>query len=527
MHTRHNAAALVLLGALAFAQTDPDAVNGRRLRADLLYLCSTKMQGRLSLSPGADAAARYIAAEFKKAGLAPAAGASYLQQFPLVAYEPNRDHTELTLIRNGRRIVLHSGTDFRGGFWREEAIAAPLAFAGYGITAPEYGYDDYAGVEARGKIVLVFDHEPQETDPHSIFNGTGHTRHASSRVKLENARRHGAIALLLASEPVRKHAGTFTSAPRVSGAKSLRATAPRQAIEEDSIPLFQISDSAAVDLLQASGRTPAELQQSIDRDLHPASRLLADTRVELKTAASNLRHGQSANVVGLLEGKDPALRHETVLLTAHYDHLGAQNGHFYPGANDNASGSVGVMELARLSSRHLPRPKRSLLFVIFGSEEEGLLGSYYYVAHPLRPLATTRAVINLDMIARDEAHIPQSQSVVEIPADTRNEINLVGGFYSPDLRAAVENANQHTDLDLSTKFDRDHDLNALFRCDHFPFLLHDVPAIWLFGGWHPGYHEPSDTIDQLNFSKLEKVVRLAWWTAHQIAEAAAPPQFHP
>ena len=524
--------ALAAVLSLATAQTSSDAVNPRRLRRDLQFFCSEKMAGRLSLSPEADRAAAYIAGEFHKAGLTPAAGSSYLQAFPLVAYEPDRTRTAVLVVRGGQRTELRFGNDFRGGYWRELSIAAPLIFAGYGITAPEYGYDDYAAIDVRGKVVLVFDHEPQETDPHSVFNGTGHTRHATSHEKLENARRHGAVALMVASEPLRKHAGLLTagqggqsSAPGAE--KSLRASAPRQAIEEDSIPLFQLSDQAAADLLQASGRTAAELQQTIDRELHPVSMPLPGTAVELKTAASGLRRGQSSNVVGLLAGSDPKLRDETVLVTAHYDHLGVQNGHLYAGANDNASGSVAVMELARLFAGKADRPRRSLLFVVFGSEEEGLLGSYYYVAHPLRALAGTRAVINLDMIARDEAHIPQSQGVVDIPADTRNELNLVGTFYSSDLRTAIEKANSETGFDLSTKFDRDHDLNALFRCDHFPFLLHDVPAVWLFGGWHPGYHEPSDTIENLDFPKLEKVARLAYLTARSLANTDEATRFKP
>jgi hypothetical protein len=507
-----------LVCALALAQGDP-AIDARRLRADLDYLCSPKLAGRLSLSPGAEQAARYIAEEFRKAGLA-----ASLQQFPLAAYSPDRNGTKLAVIRDGGRTELRAGRDYRGGFWRELSIKAPLVFAGYGITAPEYHYDDYATIDARGKVVLVFDHEPQETDAHSIFNGGGHTRYANSRVKLENARRHGAVALLVVSEPLRKHAGALDARPRVSGGQALRATAPRQAIEEDSIPLVQLSDHAAADALGPSGRTPADLQRAIDSDLKPASMSVPDTIIELRTAPADLRRGQSANVAGLLEGSDPALRGETIMITAHYDHLGVQNGHLYPGANDNASGTVAVMELARVFAGG-ERPRRSLLFVVFGSEEEGLLGSYYYAAHPLRPLETTRAVLNLDMIARDEEHIPQSRGVVEIPRDTRNAINLVGVFYSPDLEAAIRRANAGTGLEISTKFDRDHDLNVLFRCDHFPFLLHDVPAAWIFGGFHPGYHEPTDTVDRLNFAKLHKVVRLAGEVARSLANSEHPPRF--
>jgi Peptidase family M28/PA domain len=517
---------LAVLCSLALAQSAPDAVSVRRLRADVEFLSSNPLEGRVSLGRGADVAALYIAAEFQSVGLAPGAGTEFLQQFPLIAYEPDRKATRLRVARNGKTVELQEGQDFRGGYWLETKISAPLVFAGYGITAPEYGYDDYAGIDARGKVVLIFDHEPRETDPKSVFNGGGHTRHANSRVKVENARRHGAVAVLLASEPLRKHAGPFDAAAQAASGQPLRANAPRQAIQEDSIPLIQLSDRAAAELLGPVGKTPAELQADIDRNLRPASTPLSNTVVELRTVAANSRRGQSANVVGLLEGSDPALRGETVLITAHYDHLGVQNGHLYPGANDNASGTAGVMELARLFTAST-RPRRSLLFVVFGSEEEGLLGSYYYVAHPLRPLGTTRAVLNLDMIARDEAHIPQSRGVVEIPADTTNEINLVGVFYSPDLRAAILKANERIGLEVSDKFDRDHDLNALFRCDHFPFLLHDVPAAWFFGGWHPGYHEPSDTIEKLNFSKFEKVLRLAYWSARSIADSDTTPRFQP
>jgi Zn-dependent M28 family amino/carboxypeptidase len=495
------------------------------MQADLRYLCSERLQGRASLAPGAELAASYIASAFEKAGLAPAApNRSFMQRFPLVAL-PKTSRATLTLIRAGAHTEFRPGSDYRTSLWQALHVSAAVAFVGYGISAPEYGYDDYAGIDVAGKVVLVFDHEPQETDPRSVFNGTGHTRYANSHVKSETAKRHGALALMIVSEPLRKHSGTFDATAVPAGKASLRASAPRQAADDSSIPVFSISDGTAVELLRTSGRTPAELQTAIDHSLKPASTVLPDTTVEFSSPAAEVQRGQSANVAGWLEGADPQLRRETIMITAHYDHLGVQNGRLYPGANDNASGSVAVMELARWFAGDARRTRRSLLFVVFGSEEEGLLGSYYYVANPLRPLATTRAVLNLDMIARDEAHIPQSQGVVEIPPDTRNQINVVGAFYSPELEAAIRKANQKTGFEISTKFDRDHDLNVLFRCDHFPFLLHDVPAVWVFGGFHPGYHEPSDTIDQLNFPKLEKVVRLAYESVKSLADAVSAPDF--
>jgi len=383
------------LPALASLLCQPSS----RLRADLDFLTSDALAGRLSLSPQAEIAARYIAADFQKSGLLPAASGSYLQEFPLIAYRTDPGSRRLVLTRKGASRAFRAGTDFTGSFYRDIDIQGPLVFAGYGITAPEYGYDDYAGLDAAGKIVLIFDHEPQEDDPQSVWNGTGHTLHAGRWTKLANARRHGAVGVLISSEPVRHHPGLL-EAPGANAGQPQRASAPPQSLDDpQQIPAFSIGDSALAELLSPTGHTPAELQQSIDAKLQPRSQALPDTVVEMRSANQEQHRGMSLNAVGLLEGSDPVLKSETVLLTAHYDHLGVQNGRVYRGANDNASGTVAVMELARMFAQSAPRPKRSLLFVVFGSEEEIMLGSFYYTAHPLRPLAGTRAVVNLDMIA--------------------------------------------------------------------------------------------------------------------------------
>ena len=497
------------------------AQSSARLRADLQFLTSDVLAGRLSLTPQADIAARYIAAEFARSGLQPASGASYLQEFPLVAYRPEASGRQLLLTRAGGTKAFRS-EDFAGGFFRDVDVKAAVVFCGYGITAPEYGYDDYAGIDVTGKVVLLFDHEPQEDRADSVFNGTGHTLHAGRWMKLRNARRHGAVGVLIAGEPLRHHRGPLEAGPKVPD----RGSAPPQTLDDsDQIPAFSIGDEALRELL--AGKPPAQLQEEIDAGLKPRSQMLPDTVVEMRAVTAEQRRGTSLNAVGLLEGGDPALKAETILITAHYDHLGVANGHVYPGANDNASGTVAVMELARLFAQSPARPKRSLLFVVFGSEEESMLGSFYYTAHPLRPLATTRAAINLDMIGRDEAVTPETEGVVRISADTSNEISLIGSFYSPELRALVQSENKSVGLTLGEKFDQDHRLNVLFRCDHLPFLIAGVPSVWFFGGFHPGYHEPSDTVEKLNFAKLEKVTLLAYRTARAAADAPVPPRFAP
>jgi hypothetical protein len=522
---------LVITGFLYLATALPQAGDvrpqSRRLRADLDFLTSAPLAGRVSMGPGAEITARYIAASFARAGLQPAARGSYLQEFPLIGYRADQSLLAMTLKRSGASRSFRPGTDLVGAFSRDVHVEAPVVFGGYGITAPEYGYDDYANIDAAGKVMVMFDHEPREDDPRSVFNGTGQTIHASRLTKIANARRHGAVAVLIASEPLRQHAGLVDASERkVDRGQPLRAAAPPQALDDiGQIPAFSISDDVLRELLSILNETPSDVQRSIDATLRPHSALLAGTTVELRNGNAEQRRGTSFNVAGLLEGSDPALKSETVLITAHHDHLGVQNGNLYAGANDDASGTAAVMELARLFTSSPDRPKRSLLFVVFGSEEQIMLGSFFYTAHPLRPLSGTRAVLNLDMIGRDEAHIPQSQGTLEIPADTSNLLNLVGTYYSADLLAAIERQNRAVGLTLDTKHEREHRLNTLFRCDHLPFLTAGIPAVWLFGGFHPGYHEPSDTVEKLNFPKMEKVVRLTYLVALAIANAPQGPRF--
>jgi Zn-dependent M28 family amino/carboxypeptidase len=200
------------------------------------------------------------------------------------------------------------------------------------------------------------------------------------------------------------------------------------------------------------------------------------------------------------------------------------------GADDNGSGSVGVVALAGAFAANakaksgLPT-KRSLLFVVFAAEERGLLGAFYLAAHPLRPLETTRAMINFDMIGRNETPSDQTQGLLEIPADTTNRLNLIGALYSPDYQRTVVEQNKQVGLVLDDRFDRESALNVFFRSDQFPFVLKNVPAFWWFTGFHPDYHHTTDTADKINYLKMAKILRLAYLSGYQFANQAVPPRF--
>jgi Zn-dependent M28 family amino/carboxypeptidase len=560
--------ALGLLLPVAFCQSAPvpwnesrgfAALNQTSLRADLAYIASDKLAGRMSLETGDDLAIAWIADEFAKAGLKPAAAdadgkPSFRQSFDLIEYRPDRAATSIEIVRknpNGERLTTTwSAPNAFGAFKHSMELTAPVVFAGFGITAPELGYDDYKGLDARGKIVLVFDHEPQEDDPQSIFNGTGNTRYATTRVKLLNAQAHGAVALVVVAEPNRKHPTNAERAARIGGSVTRAIPIPAQAIADDEvkIPAVLVLDAVAEQLLSNTNTTGSALQTEIDKYLKPQSREVPDTTMTLHLRNSSERRGVTSNVAGLLEGSDPALKAETIMITAHHDHDGnlpckaGQTGvnedgqptpagpdclQIWHGADDNGSGTVGVVNLARAFAANGARPKRSILFVVFASEERGLLGAYWMAAHPLRPLRTTRAQINFDMIGRDEQASPQTDGLIQIPADTTNRLNLIGALYSPDYDRVVKEENKRVGLVLDDRFDHESALNVFFRSDQFPFVLKNIPAFWWFTGFHPDYHHVTDTAEKIDYSKMNKILQLAYLSAWHFADNAETPEFVP
>ena len=525
------AAALLCAQPPARVETGYDSIRAANLKADLTFLSSDALEGRRSLERGSEVAIQWIASEFAKAGLKPGAGDSYLQTVPIIEFTADRNLTTLTVTHAGKSETLRGG-DVSSAFANEVSGAGSIVFAGFGISAPELNYDDYAGIDAKGKIVLVFNHEPQEADDNSVFNGKGNTRYTNNNYKLFNAQKHGAIALVTMADPGHQGPVRGVGAPAaVAGGgrgrgqqAAARPRIPTEALADGgpAIPLFTISPEAAERFFEFAGKKAADLRSGIDAKLVPASFEIPGTRVQFQTATSERRRANSYNVVGLLEGSDPALKAETVIFSGHFDHDGMGPAGIYHGADDNGSGTVGVVALAHAFAANPVKPKRSLLFIVFAAEERGLLGAYYYVSHPLRPLATTRVEINFDMIGRNEAADPRV--ITEISADTSNQLGLIGTHYSPDYRETVERQNKIVGLNLTYKWDQDAYNGVLFRSDQYPFLMHDIPGVWWFTGFHPDYHQITDTVEKINFEKMTKILKLAYLSGFEFGDAAAGPK---
>lgn len=523
------------------------------LRHDVSFLASDHLQGRMSMQPGDDLAVQWIVGQFAKANLDPIAVKAsgmpgYEQSFKIIEYRPDRANTAITLLRKGKPTEVWHAPEAFGAYKEPIDLTAPVVFAGFGITAPELKYDDYAGLDATGKIVLIFDHEPQEDNPQSVFYGTGNTRYATTRVKVLNAQQHGAVGVIIVAEPNRKHPTNAERAARIGGSITRSNPLPVQAIADDevTIPSITVNDDVAKALLATSDMLGSDLQTKIEATLTPQSRTLPDTTLTLHLRNLSANEGRISNVVGLLRGSDPRLRPETIIISAHHDHdgisdcpagtggvdqlgqtttAGADCKAIWHGADDNASGTAGVIALARAFAANGVKPKRSILFVVFAGEERGLLGAYWMAAHPLRPLQLTRAQINFDMIGRDEKASPQTDGLIKIPADTSNRLNLVGAEYSPDYARIVTDEDKSVGLVIDDRFDHENALNVLFRSDQFPFLLHNIPAMWWFTGFHPDYHHITDTAEKIDYAKMTKILQLAYLSAWRFGSDDGVPAF--
>jgi Zn-dependent M28 family amino/carboxypeptidase len=229
---------------------------------------------------------------------------------------------------------------------------------------------------------------------------------------------------------------------------------------------------------------------------------------------------QTRNVVGVLEGTDPKLKDEYVLVTGHYDHVGQKGPFIYHGADDNASACAAVMAIAE-AFRAAGPPKRSLMFLVFEAEEDGLLGAFHYVNNPVVPLANTVAVLNSDMIGRDEDD-PQWNTHAE---DNRNQVNVVGTLYNPDLRRVIDAQNRDIGLRLDYKTDSDDPEGWFARSDHYPFAVKGVPMVMFNTGEHPDYHTTNDTWDRINYPKIEKITKLIYLSAKDLANSQNRPKF--
>ena len=532
----------------------------QRMAETVKYLSSDELEGRGIGLPGLDKAADYIASEFAKLGLKTdlyddgpfqkfemTTGAKRGPNNSLAFVEPDGKRTELKLDEGFTPLAIGGAGKFD----------APLAFVGYGITAKDEGYDDYAGIDVKGKAVIILRHEPQQDNPHSKFNGDKHSAHAPFVRKVSNAYEHGAAAVLFVTDEfdIKKNAAQFEGRWQTAIDQLIEAEAKFKQIEKPSddqrskhretvgqlvaeiqkwqkefveagdpivsfegagdtgerreMPVVYCRRSVVDNILRtALGKDLATIEREIDKDLTPQSQALADWRVQGQADVS-WTQAEVKNVVAVLEGEG-LHADETIVIGAHYDHLGrggagsADPGskEIHNGADDNASGATALIEVARQIVAHGKLPRR-IVFIAFTGEETGLIGSARYVREPLFPLDKTVAMLNLDMVGRLDG----------------NKLIAYGTGTASEFDPLVDKLSKEHGFEVSKKPE------GFGPSDHSSFYSKKIPVLHYFTGTNSDYHRPSDDFDKLNIPGMRRVAQVTAATALALANAPEPPKY--
>ncbi len=477
-------------------------LDAKEYSGELGWFSADSRGGREPGTAGSIEAGDFAAGEFSKLGLKPLGDPidgepSYFQTFERGGRRGLLPGHCLTI--DGKSFAAGKEWSLLGGCSKVDLKDTEVVFAGYGITAPEFEYDDYEGIDAQDKIVLILRHEPQEKDTTSAWKGASGTRHSYFTTKIENAGKHGAKAVLFVNGPIHHDPDRDPL-----GDLSTRASS------NSKIPMIHVRGGLAKEILGHAGTSLADLQKKIDTTGKPASLEISGPRIDLHAEVGYL--AKARNVIGLLEGSDPVLKNEVLVIGAHYDHLGLgaygsrtpkRKGEVHNGADDNGSGSIGVIELAEAFVQADVRPRRSILFQLYDAEEKGLLGSRHYVSNPFFPLEKTVAMINLDMIA----HV------------TDKKCSIMGTGTAKEWEAILKEAEFESPVTWR------HSEGGFGGSDQSSFLSKKIPVLFFFSGIHKAYHTPDDDLENCNVTGAVDVLNVAFKTALIVANSNARPTF--
>lgn len=497
----------------AFAQ-DPVAqkyagqITPKLGKKHLKILASDKFEGRETGKPGAEKAANYIAKEFKKLGLIAPVNGSYFQDVPLseTVFEVSSLNANGTALSQGKDFV------FTGSGASNTITASDIVYIGYGIS--DVNYDDLKTIDIKGKVVILTSKgEPTTNGISAISKSATASDWSTNRTKrLQNVMSKGP-ALIIAVNP--DISSSLTGSRPASGRLSLKkpTAAPARAA---SPAIIYITPETAETFLKSSGKTYAALKASVDNSGQPQSQSLKSSVT--MNYGPDIKDVKSVNVLGYLEGSD--LKDEVLVFSAHYDHIGLTTDggkdKVNNGADDDGSGTTGVLEIARAyakAKKDGKGPRRSILFLLVTGEEKGLLGSEWYSLNPVFPMANTITDLNIDMIGRTGEEYKGS-------ADSANYCYLIGSDkLSTDLHKISENANAvYTKMKIDYKYNDPKDPERIYyRSDHYNFAKHGVPIVFYFNGVHEDYHRPGDEVSKINFDLLTKRTHLVFYTGWDLA----------
>lgn len=550
-----------------------ESITGKDGLTYLRFLSSDLLEGRETTTPGYQIAAEYAAGMFALWGIKPAGDParpaspgpgrgpspadapapqpsaperSYFQTIPFKEILEAESSANIEW-RKGLQAESRSfspDTDYTYFAGDNRTMSAPVVFVGYGIQEKSLNFDEYKNLDVKGKFVLMLTETPRRDDPESPFNkGDLKEKYYPSRMAMRGpmtispksrlAKDLGAVAVLMVeNSPQRGQdiARRTLDSRRVNDERPIIPGPRRRFVliqdtptPSDTIPTINISRGMANAILGYAGQTVDGLKEKIEKSMQPQPIILPGVGFTLKSTVKTQLTG-CRNVLGYIEGSDPVLKNEAIVIGAHLDHLGRRGDYIFNGADDNGSGSVGVMEITEAFARNPVKPKRSILFALWTGEEKGLLGSRYYVANPFFPLAKTAVCLNLDMISREMTaqnlqrmgrmmgeNIPQD---ILKKIDMKNFISLSYDANTPALADLLKANNQHVGLALNMRKSE----SAGGGSDHTPFAMNKVPWVFFIAAMTEDYHQPSDSLDKVSSQLMEKIMRLTYLTAFSLAD---------
>lgn len=498
-----------------------DAITSADLESYVSFLASPLLKGRMNGEPGLDIAQQYIASQAMLLGLKPVAGISYFQPYSIIKKSVDTEKSIISIIPEKNDIITikrpiyqiiptgPSDFDFEG----------EVLFAGYGLKQDKYGYNDFENIQTEGKILLVMNGAPSSEDGNKfLFEGVNWSSFMSIQVKLTALMFTRAKAVLFVTDPKSGHYSLEEQFPGISDElnSSMSLKGEKTGIFEfPGMPkMVFVHRSVADELLKGSGYTLEDLQKKIDTELKPHSFIIHDKKL-IFTEASVSEEKTLYNVTAYVEGIDPVLKDEYVIISGHVDHIGGSGERINTGADDDASGCAALLSIAEAFQSLEKKPLRSILFLWVSGEEIGLYGSQSYVNNPLVPLEKTIADLNMDMIGRVKG---VADTTDKTPMTGPASVFVITDNQSRELTAIADEADQGTILDFDYSLSgKNHPLQLFARSDHYNFVKKDIPVLFFTTGLHSDYHTPGDVIEKIDFNKMEEVAKTMFHIGYTIA----------
>jgi len=499
------------------------SINTHDLEMHMRFLASDELEGRDTGEPGLLVAARYLGVQADQLGLtAMDAENGFFQYYTIEEKSIDREKSQISILSTGEEIINRDPFYLMSGMKEEySSLKGEVVFAGYGITDEEYSYDDLENVDIARKIVLVMDGAPRNEDGSEYLFGENKYRGFSGlQAKLMGLFQLRPRAVLLVQNPKSGYLSIDEAIPGVSGFLGRSRTLKDSGSIHlgAGVKLAFVHRSVADQLLVPSGKNLADLQMEIDSSLESRSFALDGVSINLEMFLE-IKDLEVSNVFGTIEGSDPLLKDEMLIYVAHYDHVGTdENGKVFNGADDNASGTVALIEIAEAFMKERKRPARSIGILWVSAEEIGLFGSKYFSEHPMVPLENIVAVINLDMVSRTrsiEDDLSDREGLTIVGGDT---VKVIGGLQSKVLMDINKQSLEEMEMIGNYEFN---DLSKpgryFYRSDHINFARKDIPVLFYSTGTHKDYHLVTDEEKLTDYDKFLKMTRFSYKAGFNVA----------